>query len=305
MLTELFVSNLASTTVLHGGADTPDSGTVQTLTVKEADGIFPVVHRGREQFHFKDRNPERGEEIFCCIATDGPHWTVIRGAENTKTEPHSERFGIRQVTTSEFFRRLGSGSTTDLVNAATVFGADSTGVVPAGEAIAQALDSGPVYLPSGIYAIEHPLNIHPGCSLITFGHVVIQPTVDFQGDAAIELVDGYGVTRIDGITFDGSNLGAGLEVYGLYAETEKLEAELRGVRIGSFPNSGLIGSGSGWYLERVTSANNYGSGFEMNFTDTFWLGCRALRNARYGFAGVFGGDPVGCIAKDNRVEDFA
>src|SRR5690348_664453 len=100
MLTELLISNLASTKVIHGAMDAPMSGVEQTITVEEADGIFPVVRRDEAQFHFKDRNPECNEELFRCVETDGKHWTVIRGAEDTLTVPHAMKFSIRQVLTA-------------------------------------------------------------------------------------------------------------------------------------------------------------------------------------------------------------
>src|SRR5882724_5853689 len=173
MLTELFAANLARTTVVSGGMSSPNSGAIETLTVEEADGVFPVIREGVEQLHFKDRNPKHGEEIFCCIATDGNHWQVIRGAEGTVPVHHDRRFTIRQVLTAEFLQRLGMGSTTELCNAVTGFGADPTGQTLSGTAISQALDSGPVYLPTGIYSIQLPINMLPGQSIISFGNAVI------------------------------------------------------------------------------------------------------------------------------------
>jgi hypothetical protein len=305
MLTELFVSNLASTRVVHGGMNAPNSGTVETLTVTEADGIFPVVHRGREQFHFKDRNPERSEEIFCCIETNGANWTVIRGAENTRPVPHAIKFDVRQVITSGFLQRLGDGSTTELVNAVTVCGADPTGTIDSSSALADALSLGPVYVPSGVYLLNQPLNILPGSVMLSFGNVVLRPDSEFQGDAAIELVDGTDRTRIENITLDGSALGAGTDVYGIYAETRDLEGELRRIRVTGFPNSGIIVSGSSWTLDHVSCVHNFGSGFELNTEASLFLGCRALGNARYGFTGVYDKELfLACLAKDNRLGDY-
>lgn len=305
MLTELFVRNLASTIVVHGGTDVPTPGTIQTLTVKEANGIFPVVRRGEAQFHFKDRDPECGDEIFRCIETEGAHWTVIRGAENSLTVPHSRGFTIRQVTTSEFFQRLGAGSTTDQCNVVTVCGADPSGTEPADEAIMQALSYGPAYLPSGTYSIRHPLNLNPGSVLLSFGNAVIKPTRDFAGDAAIELVDGSGITRLEHLTLDGSNLAAGTSIYGIFSETRQLEAELRSIRISSFPNSGIIASGNGWFLERISCIRNFGSGFEISLSNSPLIGCRAIGNSRYGFIGANPDQLGGCISTDNRLGDRA
>src|SRR5690348_10281362 len=97
MLTELLVRNLASTKVIHGAMDAPPPGTEQTITVEESDGSFPVVRRGEAQFHFKDRDPDRSEELFRCIETNGNHWTVIRGAEDTVPVSHAIKFSIRQI----------------------------------------------------------------------------------------------------------------------------------------------------------------------------------------------------------------
>lgn len=302
MLTELF-SNLASTIVVSGGMTAPDSGTTETLTVREANGVFPVVRQGHAQFHFKDRNPDYGEEIFACIATDGPNWTVIRGAENTRPIAHERKFTIRQVITSEFLQRLGDGSTTELVNAVTVCGADNTGVIPADSALAAAAALGPTYLSSGVYLLTKPLNLLPGSTIISFGNVTLKAERNFMGDGLIELIDGVGVTRIENISLDGSQLGAGSDVYGIYAETRELEAELRNVRIRQFSNSGMIASGTGWVLDRVSSNRNFGSGFELRVTDTFQLGCRAIGNSRYGFVGVWTGCRLACIASENRLGD--
>lgn len=305
MLTELLVSNLANTRVIHGAMDSPMSGVEQTITVEESDGIFPVVRRGEAQFHFKDRDPSRGAELFRCIETNENHWTVIRGAEDTPTVAHDMKFTIRQVLTAGFFQRLGAGSTTELVNAVSVFGADPSGNAPSAVAISQALDSGPVYLPTGIYSIQHPINLLPGHVLISFGNVVIRPTRDFTGEAAIEFVDGVGRTRLDNVTLDGSSLPAGTDVYGFFAETKQLEGELRNVRITGFSNSGVIASGDGWMLDRVTCRRNHGSGFELMMPNTLLLGCRAIENDRYGFVGGNPDQLVGCISKGNKLGDRA
>lgn len=305
MLTELIVRNLASTKVIHGAMDAPMSGVEQTLTVEESDGIFPVVRRGEAQFHFKDRDPARGVEIFRCIETNDTHWSVIRGAEDTPTTSHDMKFTIRQVITSEFFQRLGAGSTTELVNAVTVYGADPSGHEVSDEAISQSLDSGPVYLPSGTYTIKLPLNLLPGQVIISFGNVVIKPTRDFTGDSVIEFIDGPGMTRLENVTLDGSALPAGSDVYGVFAETKQLEGELRSVRITGFPNSGLIAAGTGWMLDRVTCRRNYGSGFELIMSNTLLLGCRSIENARYGFVGANPDQLVGCISTGNRLGDRA
>lgn len=303
MLNELFVSNLARATVIHGGMDEPAPGSVQTLTVKSSDG-WPRVRRNVEQFHFKDGNPERGSELFRCIETNGVNWTVVRGSGGTEPVPHSRNFSIRQIVPAEFFHHLGGGSTTELVNAVTVFDADPTGEEPTTDKLHAALDSGPVYIPTGTYRLDKPLNVLPGSVIISFGRVTLKADPKLAGDAAIELVDGDGQTRIENITLDGSALGAGTNIYGIFAETRRLEAELRSIRIHGFPNSGFIGSGSGWVLDRVTCRQNYGSGFEINFIDTLWLGCRAIGNSRYGFIGSWGGEPIGCIAHDNKLGDF-
>lgn len=303
MLTERFISNLASTTVINGGMQASPPETLETVTVEEADGIFPSIRYGEEQFHFKDRNPKHGGEIFTCIGTDGNHWQVIRGAEGTIPVNHDRRFTVRQVLTAEFLQRLGMGSTTELCNAVTGFGADPTGEELSGGAISRALDSGPVYLPSGIYSISLPINVLPGQSIISFGNAVIRPTSDFQGDTAIELVEGAGVTRLDNITLVGSELPAGSDVYGIFAETKVLEAELRRVRIYGFSNSGMIASGSGWMLDRVTCSRNFGSGYELSIEESLLLGCRAIENTRYGFVGAYR-ELIGCFAKGNKLGDF-
>lgn len=304
MLTELFVSNLAHTTVTHGGMSEPAPGTIETLTVSESDGIFPVVRRGFEQFHFKDRDPEAAGEIFRCIGTDGSHWTVVRGAEGTRPVSHGRKFTIRQVITSEFLQRLGSGSTTELVNAVTVFGADPTCEMDSGTALVQALASGPVYLTTGVYRIDAPLNLLPGSVLISFGHAIIRPSSRFSGDAAVEIIDGDLPVRLENITLDGTELGAGSDICGVYAETEEIEAELRNVRITGFPSGGAIISGAGWLLDRVTAQRNYGCGFELNITDSLALGCRALHNSSYGFSGYYQDQLIGCLSRGNRLGDY-
>ncbi|HEV2174261.1 MAG TPA: hypothetical protein VGR71_11875 [Nitrospira sp.] len=304
MLIEQFVANLASTTVISGGMGTPASGEIETLTVREANEIFPVVRLGVSQFHFKDRDPEYGEEIFACIATDGNNWTVIRGAENTRPVAHARKFTIRQVITSEFLRSLGGGSTTELVNAVTVCGADSTGETLSGVAISRALDSGPVYLPSGIYRIQTPINMLSGQVMLSFGNAVIRPTSDFTGDSALELVDGNGAIRLENVSLDGSELGAGTDIYGVFAETRRVEAELRNVRISAFPNSGIIASGNGWMVDRVTCMRNHGSGFELNINESLLFGCRAVGNARYGFTGAYQNQLISCLARDNKLGDY-
>lgn len=304
MLTELLIRNLASTKVIHGAMDAPMSGVEQTITVEESDGIFPVVRRGEAQFHFKDRNPDCGDEIFRCIETDGAHWTVIRGAEDTPTIAHAMKFSIRQVLTAGFFQRLGAGSTTELVNAVSVFDADPSGVIPSATAIVQALDSGPVYLPSGTYALQHPLNLLPGHVLMSFGNVVLRPTRDFGGDAAIEFVDGPGITRLENVTLDGSDLPAGTSVYGIFAETKRLEGELRSVQITGFPNSGMIASGTGWHLDRVTCRRNHGSGFELSMPHSPLVGCRAIENSRYGYVGANREQLIGCVSYGNKLGDL-
>lgn len=303
MLIELFETNLASTVVISGGMSAPEAGTIETLTVSEANGIFPVVRRGIAQFHFKDRDPEYGEEIFCCIETNGNHWLVIRGAGNTRPIPHGRKFMIRQVITAEFFQRLGGGSTTDLVNPVTVYGADNTGNEAASEAISAALESGPTYLPRGVYRLDKPLNLVPGNVLISFADAILRPGASFRGDAAIELVDGLGAIRLEGLILDGSELNVGHETYGIFAETQQLEAEVRSIRIRSFPLSGAILSGFGWQLDRVTCRENFHSGFELNISDSLLIGCRAVRNAKYGFTGHCE-RLIGCYARDNQLGDF-
>lgn len=306
MLTERFVSNLAHTRVVSGGMDVPASGTIQTLTVEESDGIFPVVRKDREQFHFKDRDPHHGKEIFRCLETSGASWTVIRGAEGTEPVPHRRGFAIRQVLTSEFLQRLGAGSTTELVNAVTVCGADPTGETTSDDALAEALFSGPVYLPTGIYATRSPLNLLPGSTLISFGNAIIRPTADFMGDTAVEIIDGDGRTRIDNITLDGSELGAGSDIYGVYAETRSIEAELRSIRISGFPNSGVIVSGYGWLFDRVNCQRNFGSGFELNLDgSSVLLACRSSGNHGFGFAGGYDRRSlIGCYVSNNRLGDY-
>lgn len=305
MLTELFVSNLASTTVIAGGmSSNATPGTIETLTVEESDGIFPVVRPGYEQFHFKDRNPASGSEIFSCIGTNENRWTVIRGAEKTYPVTHGRKFTIRQVITSEFLSRLGAGSTTELGNLVTGFSADPTGETLADEAFAEALDSGPVYLPSGLYRIRNPINLVPGSVIISFGNAVIKPVPDFGGDCAVELVDGNGQIRLDNVTLDGSDVGAGTSVYGIFGETRKLDAEVRNVRISGFPNSGMILSGSSLMLDRVNCSHNFGSGFELNISDSLMIGCRAMGNSRYGFIGDYREQQFGCVARDNALGDF-
>ena len=305
MLTELFVSNLASTTVVSGGmSSNATSGQVETVTVEESDGIFPVVRPGYEQFHFKDRNPSSGSEIFACIETDGSRWTVIRGAENTLPQTHGRKFTIRQVITSEFLKRLGAGSTTELGNLVTGFNADPTGDKLADDAFAEALYSGPVYLPTGVYRISRPINLIPGNTIISFGHAVIKPTNDFEGDCAVELVSGSAQTRLENVTLDGSDLGAGTDVYGIFGETRRLDAEIRNVRITGFPNSGMILSGTSLMLDRINCSNNFGSGFELNISDSLLFACRAFGNYRYGFIGDYQNQQIGCVARDNKLGDF-
>lgn len=303
MLTELIVSNLASTKVIHGAMDAPASGVEQTITVEESYGLFPQVRRGEAQFHFKDRDPTRNAELFRCVETDGKHWSVIRGADDTPTLPHDIKFMIRQVLPAVFFQRLGAGSTTELVNAVSVFGADPSGEELSAVAISRALDSGPVYLPTGTYAIQHPINLLPGQVLISFGNVVIKPTRDFTGESAIEFVDGPGTTRLENVTLDGSALPAGTDVYGIFAETKRLEGELRSIRVTGFSNSGVIASGDGWMLDRVSCIRNHGSGFELMMPNTLLLGCRAVENARYGFIGGNPDQLIGCISKGNKLGD--
>lgn len=306
MLIELFLTNLASAEVVDGGMSIPESGTEETFTVNEADGVFPVVRRGIEQFHFKDRTPASGSEIIRCIETNGPHWTVIRGAEGTIPVMHGRGFTIRQVITAGFLQRLGSGSTTELVNAVTVCDADPTGEEPSNVALEIASKLGPVYLPSGVYSLEYPVNLAAGSVLLSFGQVSFRPVHKFAGECAVSLLDGPGRTRIEGVTLDGSLLGAGTDVYGIWAETRKLEAELRNIRITGFSESGMIVSGQDWVLDRVSCIRNHGSGFEFNLTDPLLVGCRSVGNARYGFTGISQGDRglIGCRARDNKLGDW-
>lgn len=303
MLTELFAVNLASTVVENGATTRPASGTVEMLTVHESDGAFPAVRSGADQFHFKDRNPECASEILACIATDGNRWTVVRGAEGSQPVAHARRFYIRQVITKEFLQRLGDGSTPDLTNAVTVYGADRTGELDASDAIMRALDDVVAYLPTGLYRIAKPINVLPGKVLLSFGQAMLLPDRDFQGDAAIELVDGIAQTRIENIILTGRELGAGRDVYGIYAKTTQLSATLSGLQISGFPASGMIASGIDWHVNRVTSRNNFGSGFELNMTDSLFVGCRALQNAKYGFVGYTPEQFIGCYSRDNGMRD--
>lgn len=302
MLTELFVRNLASTVVVTGGMSAVSSDTVETLTVEESDGIFPVVREGHEQFHFKDQNPKHGEEIFSCVATNGNHWKVIRGAEGSTPVQHDRRFAIRQVITSEFLQRLGDGSTTELCNLVTGFNADPTGRTLVDDAFEEALESGPVYLPTGRYRISRPINIHPGQVLMSFGHPIIKPIASFGGDAAIELLDGSGSTRLENVELDGSDLGAGTDIYGIFAETRMLDAEVRHVRITGFSNSGMILSGRSVMLDRVNCSGNFGSGFELNLEDSVMFACRSIDNKRYGFVGSYQiANMIGCVSRNNKL----
>lgn len=304
MRTELIVSNLASTIVTHGGMGAPESGTIETLTVAEANGIFPIVHRDAEQFHFKDRDPACSEEIFRCIETNEERWIVIRGAEGTRTVSHARKFSIRQTITAEFLQRLGGGSTTEIVNAVTVCGADNTGETATSTALTNALSEGPTFLPSGVYRLDSQLNLLPGSVLISFGNAILYPDSSFSGDAVIELIDGEIPSRVENIRLDGSDLGAGTDVYGIFAETRKLEAELRNIRISGFPNSGVIASGTSWSFDRVYCDRNFGSGFELNLTASLMIGCRASGNSRYGYVGSYRDQQLGCYAFNNRITDF-
>jgi hypothetical protein len=302
MLTELFVSNLASTIVVAGGMSSPEPGTQETLTVSESNGIFPVVHRGVEQFHFKDRNPANGDEIFRCIETDREHWTVIRGAEETRTVAHGRRFSIRQVTTAGFFQRLGMGSTTELLNAVTVGSIDRTGGEDAGARLSSLLTVGPVYLPTGRYLLKQPLNVPPGAVMISYGDPILAVDPHFSAQAAIELIDGRSRVLLEGFTLDGSRLGAGMEVCGILCEASRLETELRSLRILGFPSDGLITSGNDYTLERVFSNNNHGDGFVI-LDEALLIGCRATGNTGYGFDAT-DATLIGCRASDNRKGDF-
>lgn len=98
-LIELFVADLATTTVSSGGTDAPASGTQETLTVASA-AMFGTAVTGVSQFHFADTAPGKGTEIYAATATSGTTWTVTRGAEGTTPVTHVVGFTIVQVATT-------------------------------------------------------------------------------------------------------------------------------------------------------------------------------------------------------------
>ena len=100
-LIELFVADLATTTVSSGGTDAPASGTPETLTVASA-AMFGTAVSGVSQFHFADTAPGKGTEIYAATATSGTTWTVTRGAEGTTPVTHVAGFTIVQVGTAGF-----------------------------------------------------------------------------------------------------------------------------------------------------------------------------------------------------------
>lgn len=302
MYTELFIGNLSSTTVTQGGMSSPKSGTEETLTVSAEDGVFPAVRRNVEQFHFKDANPEKGGEIFRCIETDNNHWAVIRGAEGTRPVVHDRGFTVRQVVTAGFYQRLGMGSTTELLNAVSVFGIDRTGSEDAGAPLSTALSAGPVYLPTGDYLLKSPLNVPPGAVLLSFGSPTLVADSGLDADAAIELIEDSSHTRLENFTLDGSRLGAGTEVCGILSAATELDVELRGLRINGFPGEGIVGSGCNYVLERVSSNGNYSDGFVL-VDGGLLIGCRAIGNAGYGYD-IDDGKLIGCIASGNRKGDY-
>ncbi len=300
MLTELFVANLASTIVTAGGMTVPSPGTTETFIVSESDGSFPIVRHGQEQFHFKDSDPDYGSEIMCCIETDENRWLVVRGAEGSTPIAHTRKFHVRGVITSEFLSRLGDGSTTELVNASTVFGADRTGEADASDSLMSALAAGPVYLPSGTYRLAKPLAILPGDVLFSFGRVVIRPDSSLTGLAAIEIADSVEPIRLENFTLNGSLLGAGTSLTGIFARLSN-SLELRNIRIFGFPGNGLVGSGSDWMIDRVQCRSNFGNGFVLELADSLLFGCRAIGNRECGFD--VGDTPlISCYARNNGVD---
>jgi hypothetical protein len=100
-LIELFVADLATTTVSSGGTDAPASGTQETLTVASS-AMFGTAVTGVSQFHFADTAPGKGTEIYAATATSGTTWTVTRGAEGTTPVTHAAGFTIVQVATAGF-----------------------------------------------------------------------------------------------------------------------------------------------------------------------------------------------------------
>ena len=96
MATELFESNLATTTIA-AGADAAMQGAQETWVVASSVP-FGDAQTGVSQFHVAD--PAAQTEMIAVTNVSSETWTVTRGAENTTPVEHAPGFSVVQVTTA-------------------------------------------------------------------------------------------------------------------------------------------------------------------------------------------------------------
>jgi len=213
-----------------------------------------------------------------------------------------------------------------------VVGDGATDDAPAINAILDTSPAGSVIaLPPRTYAIDEPIVVPPGKTLMTLRsdlmtvtdlyepNAQIKPLGTFTGVAAIRFLDatdgGYadisGEQRILNVTLDGGNLGAGVD--GIQAKGNVQNVALRDVTIRRFPNSGIYCGLQGgiapysWRMHRVMLDNNHAHGFfGERMVDLTAVDCQAIGNWSNGWMlqNAANSQMVGCRAEWNGNHGF-
>ena len=100
-LTELFIADLATTTVSSGGTTAPSSGATETWTVASS-AMFGAAATGVSQFHVADALQSASSEVIAVTNVSGTTWSVTRGADGTTPVAHVGGFTVIQVVTEGF-----------------------------------------------------------------------------------------------------------------------------------------------------------------------------------------------------------
>jgi hypothetical protein len=214
---ELFVADLATTTVASGGTDAPAAGTSETLTVASS-AMFGAAVTGVSWFYFADAAAGYGSEMFKATNVSGTTWTVTRGADGTTPVAHLPGFTVYQVVTAGWLASVMAGV---LQPSGDVTGAKDTAAVNAA-ITALGAGGGAVYIAAGAWYWQcGGITVDvPGISIIHLGPkwacivnavgtgtpVRMYSTTSYSpGDVA-----GGG---LEGMIFDGASAGAGSSAF--------------------------------------------------------------------------------------------
>jgi len=274
-------ANDASTTVTTGGTGTPGT---ETWTVASSAG-FPAASSSAAlptQFHVAD--PALPSELMTITNVSGTTWSVTRGAEGTTAVAHAAGFTVREVVSAGGLAQL---RIPDWINAATMFGADPTGVADSTAAINGAITAangaGLVYLPAGTYKLTSALSIGSGVTLAGDGPAA---TILNQTSTTANAITITGTTVLNVSVRDlrlngpNSGSGAGIAAAANAGANPVVQLVLRNLIVYQFGSHGLyLQNTIVSLLDNIQSVNNLGRGFYLfNGTSTTLLNCYANYN---------------------------